>query len=126
MGANNCNKNLDISEAGQRIEATIGRLWRLTPDATVILATITPNGKGGAFEANVVAVNEQSRALYQALQSRGKRIILAEFHDGSGFLHYPADFHDIGHPNDKGYIKMANIWFKAIQQAVAAGFIQPL
>ena len=124
MGVNDCSKGLDPSTAGKRLVSAFHSLWTMTPDATIIMSTLTPNGNGGGSEANVVSVNAQYRALYNTWKSEGKRIVLAEFHDGT--LAHPADFADALHPNDQGYAKMGNIWYNAIKEAEAAGFlVQP-
>ena len=39
-------------------------------------------------------------------------------------LQHPGDFSDDTHPNDKGFFKMARIWWIAIENAYKAGFIK--
>ena len=122
-GVNDCNTNVDVGNAGSRLDALIQNLWSMTPDATIVFTTLTVNGAGGGLEDNVQNVNGQYRSLYQTYQGQGKRVILVELHDGDNALQFPADFADDLHPNDQGYAKLGNLLFAGVQAAEAAGFI---
>lgn len=55
------------------------------------------------------------------LQASGKKIVLVDMRGPGGPL--VSDLRDGRHPNDGGYVKMANIWFGGVQEAVAKGFV---
>jgi len=125
MGVNDCGNNDDIANAANRISAVFDDLWSMTPDATIIMATITPNGWGSPWEDYVQQVNQDLHDLFNGLYAAGKRIEFVDFHDGDTALTHPNDFADNLHPNDEGYAKMGNLWFLGIQRAEADGFLVP-
>lgn len=99
--------------------------WNRT---TIVLSTLTPS-QDGNVEAHRGNVNGQYRSLVTDMQQEGKRIVLADMDppagtQGHGWLSYPSDYGDAIHPNDKGFLKMAFVWWAAINSAHNKGYLQ--
>lgn len=125
LGTNDAGNNDNIADAGARYSALLDSLWSITPDATIVMATVPVNGWGSPWEDYVEQINEQLHTIFNNYQAAGKRITFVDFHDGADALVHPTDFADMLHPNNEGYAKMANLWFQGIQRAEAAGFLVP-
>jgi hypothetical protein len=86
----------------------------------VILATILVNSVA-AQDACRVTVNKQYTALANTIQSTGAKLILIDTRSPAGPL--VTDLADGRHPNDAGYVKMANVWFSGIQEVISKGML---
>ncbi|KAL2137525.1 hypothetical protein VTI28DRAFT_9219 [Corynascus sepedonium] len=121
-GTNDATQDFNVSTTGERMEALIRDLWRVSPRAVIVLSTLLVNGDPES-ELNVININAQYRALVERLQLEGgvkgegtdgnrwrrrNRIVLAEMHDGDDAPGLD-DIVDGTHPNDEGYRKMAKI-----------------
>ena len=103
-------------------------------NATIVLSTLIPSNNK-KITANLPKVNRQYRNLVTSMRKDGVRIVLAEMNPegegGEDRLSWPKDYIGKGkdkaddtHPNDGGYKKMANVWYKAIEEASKRDFIQ--
>ncbi len=119
-GTNDCGYNIDIPNAGNRMHAMLTDVWNASPDATVVLSTLLVNANA-TTQKYIENVNKQYTSLAASLRQSGQKIVLADMHglDGPQL----SDLVDGTHPNDYGYSKMASIWYQALQNAAAAGFI---
>ncbi|KAK8108347.1 uncharacterized protein PG998_010360 [Apiospora kogelbergensis] len=122
-GTNDANANngrgLDLDNAGVRMESLIRDLWA-APDMSnslIVLSTVLPTTTAGASSAQVI--NSQYRQLVQRLNGDGRPILLADMDFVS-----TDDLVDGVHPNDYGFVKMANIWWLAIERAASSRLIQ--
>ncbi|HRX84482.1 MAG TPA: GDSL-type esterase/lipase family protein, partial [Phycisphaerae bacterium] len=91
---------------------------------TVILARIV--NRSNPFDARgleTTAYNEALQALADARIAAGDRIIVV---DQEPALTYPADMADAVHPNDGGYLKMAAVWFDALDALLSGGWVTNL
>jgi hypothetical protein len=59
----------------------------------------------------------QYTALATKLQASGAKLVLVDMRSPAGPL--VSDLADGRHPNDKGYVKMANVWYSGIQQVIS-------
>ncbi|KNG86106.1 hypothetical protein ANOM_004862 [Aspergillus nomiae NRRL 13137] len=89
------------------------------------------------YKPNVVLINAGTNDCRRNISipgagEHGVRIVLAdmdpETDDDNNRLSYPKDYTTNGvaddtHPNEQGYAKMANVWYKAILEASDRGFI---
>ncbi|KAI1344689.1 SGNH hydrolase-type esterase domain-containing protein [Xylariaceae sp. FL0016] len=121
-GTNDCTRNIDIPNAGGRMSNMLDDLYRLSPGTTIVLSTLLVNGDKAA-EPRIEQYNSQLRSLVTTRQSQGQRIVLAEMQSSVGPT--TAELVDGTHPTDAGYVKMANIWFAAVKDAAAKGFLAP-
>ncbi|KAK1585002.1 GDSL-like Lipase/Acylhydrolase [Colletotrichum navitas] len=120
-GTNDCAQNYDTDNAGARMLEMLDYLWATSTRATVVLSTLLVNGNN-ATEACVLRVNDQYRALVEQQQALSKKLVLADMHTAAG--PQASDLVDGTHPNDAGYVKMANIWFASIKDAASRGWLE--
>lgn len=104
-----------ISTAPSRLSTLIDSIFSKCPDTALIVATLTPLSSG---QASVDTYNAAVTQLVAQRQASGQHIVLASM---SAVL--ASDLADGVHPDDAGYVKMANAWYPAIQQAAAKGWI---
>ncbi|KAI9039442.1 SGNH/GDSL hydrolase family protein [Aspergillus affinis] len=128
-GTNDCAKNIDIINAGRRMRSLIENIVHAKGmSKTVIVLSTLLFSKNDVIEKNRIEVNRQYRELVPALKKEGVSIYLADMDPpkpspGNGWIKYPDDYKkgnnhpDPTHPNDAGYEKMAEIWFKAVEIA---------
>ena len=121
LGTNDASQNFDVDNAGGRMNDLLNYLWSATPDATVILSTLIINLDANV-DSRVQYINGQFSDLAGRLASEGRRIVVVEMHGADG--PQPNEMSDNTHPNDVGFQKMADIFFRGIQQASDAGFLQ--
>jgi lysophospholipase L1-like esterase len=57
--------------------------------------------------------NEQLRDMAEVRITANVKIILVDMETGAG-LDYENDMKDIFHPNEAGYEKMANLWYRRL------------
>ncbi|KAI0141665.1 carbohydrate esterase family 3 protein [Xylariaceae sp. FL1272] len=120
VGTNDVSGNVDIAAAGERMSGLIDDLYAKSPRATVILSTLLVRADA-TMQKRTVSINSQIRAVAAAQQAKNRRLVLVDMESPSGPV--VGDLVDGVHPNDAGYIKMADIWFTGIQTANAKGFL---
>jgi lysophospholipase L1-like esterase len=120
-GTNDATQGWEVDGAGQRMESMMRDVWAVSPRAVVVLSTLLVN-LGVEAERNVLVINRQYGELAWRLRAEGKRVVLADMHGPDGPLR--GDMDDDTHPNDVGYGKMAGIWFRALEEASEAGWLQ--
>lgn len=120
VGTNNCNKGKTVPDAAQQVEAVIRDVYAKSPGATVVMPTVLVN-KNANQDACRVDENAQFAAMAEKLRAEGAKFVLVDMRSGAGPT--TADLADGRHPNDAGYVKMANVLFGGIQQAAAQGFL---
>ncbi|KAF4412991.1 Multidomain esterase [Colletotrichum fructicola] len=130
-GTNDCNRNIDINNIGERMRLILNDIWG-APDMAntcVMLSTILPTADAtGAL--NRITANQQYRLLTEQLAASGKCIYMADMDpDEPSIAHnWIALGADIGgdgiHPNDQGHKKMASVFHDAIIKAVSDGKIK--
>jgi lysophospholipase L1-like esterase len=77
---------------------------------TVILALIINRKKPVQW---VRDLNKNIKNMAQKRINRGDNIVIIDMEHDAG-INYGGDFQDAVHPNNTGYRKMANLWYKAI------------
>ncbi len=77
---------------------------------TVILALIINRKKN---ERWVRAFNANVENMAKKRIANGDKIVIIDMEHDAG-INYPEDFQDSAHPNNTGYRKMANLWYKTI------------
>lgn len=135
-GTNDCLKNISIPHTGERMRSLINDILKDddSRNATIVLSTLIPS-HNKKITANLPKVNRQYRDLVTSMRKEGARVVLADMNPegevGDGQLSWPKDYIGKGeqkaddtHPNDGGYKKMANVWYKAIQEAWKDDLIQ--
>ncbi|KAK2026942.1 GDSL-like Lipase/Acylhydrolase [Colletotrichum zoysiae] len=120
-GTNDCAQSHDTDGAGARMLEMLEFIWATSTRATIALSTLLPNGNA-TTEACVLRVNEQYKALIAEQQALSKKLVLADMHTDAGPL--ASDLVDGTHPDEAGYVKMANIWFASIKDAASRGWLE--
>lgn len=105
----------NIGTAPNRLSTLIDGVFTTAPDTVLVVATLTPLSSG---QSSVNTYNQAVTQLVSTRSANGQHIVLASMSAVAN-----SDLADGVHPNDAGYIKMANAWFAAIQQAAQNGWI---
>ncbi|KAF5648663.1 acetylxylan esterase [Fusarium sp. NRRL 52700] len=121
-GSNDCIQNHELDAFRERMDNLLEYLWMTSPLSTIILSTLLVNADE-QVNSRILDMNSHLRDLATLKEAERKKIVLADMYCTEG----PAldDLIDGTHPNDDGYIKMAHIWFDAIQKAQASIFVHP-
>lgn len=135
-GTNDCLKSISIPHTGARMRSLVNDILKDddSRNATIVLSTLIPS-HNKKITANLPKVNRQYRDLVTKMRKEGARIVLADMNPegevGDGQLSWPKDYIGEGkekaddtHPNDGGYKKMANVWYRAIEEAWKDDLIQ--
>ncbi|KPM43872.1 hypothetical protein AK830_g2687 [Neonectria ditissima] len=120
-GTNDCVQNYDIENAADRMEEMLKYLWGASPKATIILSTLLVNGNS-SVEEKILQVNKQLNNLTEEMTAASRKVILVDMHSSDG--PQKEDLVDGTHPNSEGYSKMADIWFKGIEEAASRGWLE--
>ncbi|KAI5860788.1 carbohydrate esterase family 3 protein [Durotheca rogersii] len=115
VGTNDCLHGEDLLRAGDRVASLLSDIFTQSPRATVILSTLVANRDPQVAE-RVTDFNAQLRTVSDTLRSAGQRLVLVDMQGPAG----PTldDLSSDGtHPNDVGYLKMADVWFGGIEEA---------
>lgn len=122
VGTNDAIRNVDIDNAGARMQSLITDVYAQSTQATIILSGLIRNGDS-ATQDRGVQINTQYLDLVNSLREAGKPIVWADMQGSDGPL--ASDLSSDGtHPVDTGYRKMAQIWYKAIGEADSADFLK--
>lgn len=119
-GSNDCLQCFQIDRAGRRMGELLDCLWFASPRSTVLLSTLVVSADRDV-DSLIVQVNDQFRAVAARKAYEQKRIVLIDMHTPEG-----PDVRGLVdgiHPDDEGYNKMAKLWFRGMQEALAKGFI---
>ncbi|ETS78505.1 hypothetical protein PFICI_10567 [Pestalotiopsis fici W106-1] len=118
-GTNDCTRSIDIQSIGERMSSLINDIWAADGmENTLILLSQVLKNADGTCTQNRVTINAQYNSLAQTLRSQGRpiSIISMDYIDLD-------DLQDGTHPTDYGYVKMANVWWTAIEEAAIDGLI---
>ncbi|KAI4262170.1 MAG: hypothetical protein L6R42_002647 [Xanthoria sp. 1 TBL-2021] len=119
-GTNDLNESppVDPSQAPDRLGALIDQIIADSPDAIILVAQII-NAANPATESLVQAYNNAVPGEVKRRADSGHKIMVSDFRSITA-----ADLKDGIHPTDAGYQKMADIWFKGIQEAAQKDWIK--
>src|SRR5262249_646410 len=118
-GTNDASRELDPGAIVANLDAMVGQAQ--ANQTIPLLATIPPNFRNDTGAQDVIS---RANTMIPAL-ARSRNMVLAEIFDGmndrSLFGSPELGINDPLHPNEQGYVKMAGIWFTAMQRAIPAG-----
>ena len=117
-GTNDMASDTLYSTAPSRYASLIDTVIDACPDATILVAQIVHSGFDN-IDARIQTFNSQVPAIVATRTAKHKNIAVVDFSSVG-----PSDLLDRIHPNDGGYKKMGDIWFKAIQDAASQGWIK--
>jgi lysophospholipase L1-like esterase len=122
IGTNDINLNQNVAAAPQRLGALIDQITDDAPDALLVLAQIIPTTTA-ATNTRVQAYNAAMPALVASRVAAGKHIALVDVY--TPFINTPnfgtaTIMNDFLHPNDAGYVVLAQTWYAAIRDLLPA------
>ncbi|KAL8676965.1 MAG: hypothetical protein Q9186_006574 [Xanthomendoza sp. 1 TL-2023] len=121
-GTNDMNLNppVDPEHAPDRLGRLIDNLIGFgTADSLILVAQII-GASNGQTNSLIQKYNEAIPAVV-AKRATNHKVAVVDFRNAL----QASDYADGLHPNDNGYKKMGDIWFKAIQDAAGKGWIKP-
>ncbi|RGP78871.1 hypothetical protein FLONG3_3070 [Fusarium longipes] len=116
-GTNNMNRGVDLDIAVDIMADIVDGIFKVASDVTILVAPVIW-ANDAKMQARTDKFNPQLRSLVAARQKAGKKILEVPIDIKK------ADLHDLIHPNDAGYEKMANAWVKAILEADKKGWLK--
>lgn len=120
-GTNDLNRavNPGWEQAPTRLAALIDQIIATCPDAVIMVAQIVPS-TDPATQARIEKFNSAIPGLVSQRVDRGRHVMAVDMFNAVT----TADLSSDGiHPNDGGYMKMANAWFAALEQASKLNWI---
>ncbi|KAI8966659.1 carbohydrate esterase family 3 protein [Daldinia sp. FL1419] len=115
VGTNDCVQNKDMPNAGKRLQNLLESLYQESPKTTVILSTLLVN-RDADVQARVKDFNSQLRDVARQLRSDDRKLVVVDMQGDDGPTVDELN-EDGTHPNDEGYRKMANVFYKGIKEA---------
>ncbi|CAI7654636.1 unnamed protein product [Penicillium viridicatum] len=116
-GTNDALQNYKVDTAGERMDSLLTYLFDNIPNTTIILSTLTFNGKKPQLGTDI---STQYLELAAKRRARKDRLVVA---DMSTFIQWKQLVDKI-HPTAAGYEEMASVWWAAIQEAEKEGLLQ--
>lgn len=104
-----------------QVSSLLDDVYKGSSRTTVILSTLLVRSDEN-MQKCVVNVNNQFKSVATAQKASGRRLVLVDMQPPAGPT--TAELVDGIHPTEAGYSKMATIWFKGLQTASTAGFLQ--
>jgi lysophospholipase L1-like esterase len=100
---------MDAANMSTRLEALLDKIAQAAPSALIVLAQTTPLGY---TSAPLTTYDAKIPGIVQSHAAKGQHIVGVDMSK----MPVPADIaSDNVHPNDQGYVYMANIWYAAIK-----------
>jgi lysophospholipase L1-like esterase len=119
-GTNDMIKDVDPSNAPQRLGNLLDECLAACPDAVIITAQLTPTTNATA-EASGDVFNAAVPNVVESRVQQGKRVLTVDMRNYVN----TTELKDGLHPTDFGYSQMAVGWFGGIQQAVSMRWVTP-
>ncbi|KAI1854754.1 hypothetical protein JX266_000872 [Neoarthrinium moseri] len=119
-GTNDIGKNTpdELALAPKRLGELVDWIFGNVTDTSVIVAQITPFVHDSAKDKKAIEYNKGVKKVIEDRSAQGKKITLVDMHSALKTDDFgPNDIH----PNDGGYRKMANVWFKGVKKVVNKG-----
>lgn len=110
IGTNDIFKNDNPAQAPARLSRLLDLITTTLPRATVIVAQIIPLTRSARLNEEVVAYNASIPRIVQIDVAHGKHVQYVDMYHAVP----PSMLPDQIHPNDTGYLLMANVWLRAL------------
>ena len=116
IGTNDVNISFDLANAPTRLANLIDRILAYIPNGLLVLARITPT-QDDTVNARAQTYNNAMPGLVQTRVAAGKHIVLVDMYAAfTANANYKTMLmNDTLHPNDTGYMVMAQTWYAAIR-----------
>ena len=115
IGTNDIGGGCDVAGAPGRLGSLLDRIVSLAPRALLVVAEITPSDDD-IFNQAAIAYNRGVRDEIARRAARGAHVVAVDmFGAFTSDPAYRTSLLDDGlHPNDRGYDRMADVWWEAI------------
>lgn len=113
LGTNDVIQDYQMNTAPARLMALIDRIHELNPNTMVLVANLPTIGP--SYLARLNTFNAAIKPLILAKVQAGEKVRFVEQNTGSLW----AETYDGVHPNEAGYVKIANNWHMAIMSYLA-------
>ncbi len=115
IGTNDINGNMDLPNAPRRLGELLDSIFDIDPDVLVVLAQIVPTQSDGTNQ-RVQEYNSAMPALVEERVAMGRNIILLDMYEAftRDASYKNTLLGDNLHPNDAGYVRMAETWYEVI------------
>jgi lysophospholipase L1-like esterase len=113
IGRNDIGQGASVPEVLARTEALLDVVATRRPEASVLVASIV--GVSTADGQNEVVTRQYNAELERMVGTRaaaGQQVVFVDVYGETALQ--GADFSDYYHPNDQGYGKMAEVWYRAL------------
>ncbi len=122
IGANDIIQGASVDTAQKRMNTLLDRIFTDRPGVKLLVGNLIWVPQPNQYKYDLAKIKDFNRrlpAMIAARAAQGRNIALVDM-CGQGDL-TAADFGSDGvHPNDKGYAKMANVWYGALGARLAA------
>lgn len=116
-GTNDMVFNLDRKKAPQRLGSLLDDLFDYCPDMSIFVAQLIPS-KIKTVEQAIETFNSEIPAIVDKRANEGRKIVTVDMHS----VVQTKNLYDRIHPNDHGYLLMANTWVEAVVTAEQKGW----
>ena len=110
----------DVEKDPADIGTILDEIDRFSTDTWVVLALIINRDWGDHYDT--IVFNKALRSYAENRIAQGDRIVIV---DQEHALDYPDDLYDSVHPNDTGYLKMAEVWLQGLLEILPAADAGP-
>ena len=104
----------DFSGAAARLNALVGQITAIAPNTEVIVASV-PTLQEPIANERAWRFNQDVQAIVNERADQGSRMTYVDMYN----VLEVADLADGVHPNERGYNKMADVWYSAISDVMA-------
>ncbi|MFC5724596.1 FG-GAP-like repeat-containing protein [Streptomyces gamaensis] len=118
IGTNDMARNNDVEEAPRRLGYLIDQITSASPDVTVLVSSLVPT-RDPEGQKRVEQFNKEVPKVVAARRSQGAHVEFVDMGDVTA-----EDLKDRLHPNDAGYVKMANAFQRGLARAATSGWIR--
>ena len=122
IGTNDVNISLDLANAPTRLGALLDRITTDAPNALLVVARLTPT-TNDTTNGRVRTYNDAIPGVVQTRVAAGKHIVVVDMYAAftANTSYKTALMNDELHPNNAGYMTMANTWYAAISAYLPPG-----
>ncbi|MDQ0985267.1 FG-GAP-like repeat-containing protein [Streptomyces sp. V2I9] len=117
IGTNDMDRDHQVATAPARLAGLIDQMIAASPDTTIVVASLVPS-TSPAVQARINAYNAEIPKIVAERQAQKHKVAFVSM---ASLTH--ADLKDRLHPNDQGYVKMADVFAEGISQVARKGWI---
>lgn len=116
MGTNDMFDSISPEERERRMQTLLDRIRHYAPHAVLLVASITPMCEHPSYVASspeaIAVFNQMVKATVAARAQTDPHLHFVDMHEASHLT--CSDMNDGLHPNNAGYAKMADVWYREL------------